>query len=344
MGLRIRWPPIMKAFILMPDFAMSDFSGSNFEKRVRELTREELPLPGQGQTAQRLQRLFAVGREDLSLAKLAEAHWDAVAVLSEAGRDAEPGVLYGVWASEIPGNALQIVEKNSELTLHGKKMFCSGASIVDRVLMTVRLSESNSNQSILVDLDLRNHPPENLQISSEPWCILAFEETKTSTLTFNQVVLSPENVIKEPDWYLSRVGFWQGALNPAACWAGGAAALVDFALKSKRNDAHTLAHLAAMEASAWAMHALLKTAGQEIDENSSDREQAQLLALKCRHLIEQLCTDTIRRFARAYGPYPLACDASISRRYQELDLFLRQSHAERDLENLGHHLKNNVLH
>ena len=29
-------------------------------------------------------------------------------------------------------------------------------------------------------------------------------------------------------------------------------------------------------------------------------------------------------------------DQDIARRYQELDLYLRQSHAERDLEKLGH--------
>jgi hypothetical protein len=58
-------------------------------------------------------------------------------------------------------------------------------------------------------------------------------------------------------------------------------------------------------------------------------------ALRVRHLIEQTCTDTLRRFARAYGPHPLTMIGETSRRYHELDLYLRQSHAERDLESLG---------
>jgi hypothetical protein len=58
-------------------------------------------------------------------------------------------------------------------------------------------------------------------------------------------------------------------------------------------------------------------------------------ALRVRHLIEQTCTDTLRRFARAYGPHPLTMIGDTSRRYHELDLYLRQSHAERDLESLG---------
>ena len=58
-----------------------------------------------------------------------------------------------------------------------------------------------------------------------------------------------------------------------------------------------------------------------------------------RHLVEQECTNILRRLPRAYGPYPLAMNEQTARRYQELDLYLRQSHAERDLESLGRGLK-----
>jgi hypothetical protein len=62
-------------------------------------------------------------------------------------------------------------------------------------------------------------------------------------------------------------------------------------------------------------------------------------ALQVRHLVELARTDVLQRFARAFGPYPLSMDADISRRYQEVDLYLRQSHAERDLGTLSHCLK-----
>jgi hypothetical protein len=58
-----------------------------------------------------------------------------------------------------------------------------------------------------------------------------------------------------------------------------------------------------------------------------------------RHLVEQACTDILRRLPRAYGPRPMAMDEGIARRYQELDVYLRQSHAERDLEALGRLIK-----
>ncbi len=65
-----------------------------------------MPLPGSGKTALRHRQLMEIGRESLSLARLAEAHWDAVAILAEAGRLPESGAIYGVWASEVPGLAL----------------------------------------------------------------------------------------------------------------------------------------------------------------------------------------------------------------------------------------------
>ena len=83
------------------------------------------------------------------------------------------------------------------------------------------------------------------------------------------------------------------------------------------------------------LRSYLDRAGQEIDADPTNVNEAEIRALSLRHLIEQLCTDVLRRIPRAFGPLPLAMDEAISLRYQELDLYLRQSHAERDLERIG---------
>jgi alkylation response protein AidB-like acyl-CoA dehydrogenase len=110
---------------------------------------------------------------------------------------------------------------------------------------------------------------------------------------------------------------------------------LDWARQQQREDPHTLAHLGAMMATMYSMQATLRVAGDEIDAEWGDVDAAQMRALSVRHIVEQGCTDIVRRLARAYGPYPLAMDEMIGRRYQELDLYVRQSHAERDLEALG---------
>jgi alkylation response protein AidB-like acyl-CoA dehydrogenase len=297
--------------------------------RLRCLVTEELPFPGAGATPLRHQRLMEIGREDLTLARLAEAHWDAVAILVEAGRRPQPDKLYGVWASEKPGEALELKSSASGMTVSGSKMFCSGAGLVDRALVTVGVP-----MNLLVEIDLRRNAP-NTRFDGTGWKTRAFGETHTSSAIFEDAIISEADVIGNPGWYTDRSGFWHGACGPAACWAGGAIGLVDFAMRQKRADAHTLAHLGAMYASQWGLKSHLDRAGQEIDADPTNVHQAEIRALSLRHLIEQLCTDILRRIPRAFGPFPLAMDEAISLRYQELDLYLRQSHAERDLDRLG---------
>jgi len=290
---------------------------------IREMMASPPPLPARGRTSDRHRFLFETGRRNLSLARLAEAHWDAVAILAEAGHQVAPNAIYGVWAAEVPGRSLRL----SGEALSGKKPFCSGAGIIDRALITVIDPEHR-----LIDVDLRQS---GLEFDRSEWHTRAFCETSTCTVTFNSIKVPKDDFIGPAGFYLRRPGFWHGACGPAACWAGGAAGLVDWAAKQTRSDPHTLAHFGAMRSSLWSLETLLDAAGAEIDRSPTDTAAARIRALRVRHLVEVHATDILRRLARAYGPHPLAFDEAVSMRYQELDLYLRQSHAERDLHTLG---------
>ena len=285
----------------------------------------ELPLPGHGSTALRHLRLFDVAQKDVSLAKLAEAHWDALAILAEAGREPRPRALYAVWASEIPGKPLML---NAGL-LSGEKAFCTGFGLVQRALVTV-----GGQDGRLLDVDVQ--PSACVVKGSSTWHAQAFSSTNTGAVLFHQAPVDDDGVVGVPGFYTNRPGFWHGACGPAACWAGGVAGLLGVADASSRRDPHTLAHLAALHANVWAMRSLLQMAGEEIDADPQTLLSAQRRALLLRHSVEQLASDTLQRFARAYGPYPLSMQESVARRYHEAELFLRQCHGERDLETLAH--------
>lgn len=265
-----------------------------------------------------------MARGNLSLARLAEAHFDALSILAEAGREPVPGALYGVWASEIPGQAVTFADRR----IAGRKRFCTGAGLLDRALVTAYCADEHR----LIDVDLRSG---TIGIDNSEWVTGAFCDTSTATVTFAETPFADEDFVGGPRWYLERPGFWAGAIAPAACWAGGALGLVDWAVRQKRSDPHTLAHLGAMSAAAWSALSTLEQAGREIDAHPEDAPANHRLALTARHLIEQACADIVMRLGRAYGPHPLAFDAEISRRIAEVQLYIRQCHAERDLEALG---------
>ncbi|GAA4954839.1 hypothetical protein GCM10023224_45400 [Streptomonospora halophila] len=104
------------------------------DRLVREIDdgRLDLPLPGSGNTWRRWAALRDLGRRDLALARLAEGHCDAVAVLAELGGPVpEPGSVWGVWAAHPPGPDVHAQPDAGAAgwRLSGVKRFCSGARV-----------------------------------------------------------------------------------------------------------------------------------------------------------------------------------------------------------------------
>jgi hypothetical protein len=52
-------------------------------------------------------------------------------------------------------------------------------------------------------------------------------------------------------------------------------------------------------------------------------------------VVETAVDEAISRTGRALGPAPLCLDPEHARRVADLSVYVRQSHAERDLERLG---------
>jgi hypothetical protein len=110
-------------------------------------------------------------------------------------------------------------------------------------------------------------------------------------------------------------------------------ALIDAATEMNKSDAHSRAHVGALQSIRWGLDAVLSQAGMAIDADPADISgDARVRALKVRHLIERWCTEVLDRFGRATGPQLLAFDERAADNYAALALYIRQCHAERDLE------------
>ena len=301
-------------------------------ERIRALQWQgslDLPLPAAGATAQRHRALLQFGRMDLSVARIVEAHTDAIAILAEQGRAGQLNALYGVWASDGPQSKVTATAlSNGGWCLRGVKRYCSGASIVDVALVTGHTPEG----LLLFEVPLHLF---GVTALASTWASPALADTATVPVSFDDVELPASAVIGPAGWYLERPGFWHGAIGPAACWAGGALSLIDAAAALNRQDAHSRAHVGALAAMGWGFNALLSEGGREIDANPHDPHLARQRALKLRHLIERWCTEVMDRFGRATGPQLLAMDDTVARQYAALTVYIRQCHAERDLEDIA---------
>jgi hypothetical protein len=297
-----------------------------------------MPDPASGRTAERHARLLEVGRADVQIARVAEAHTDAISILHEAGRSEVPAALYGVWAAEDPACKLDLEQRpgrSDGFVLTGTKAFCTGAAMLDRALVTVR----RYDLAYLVDIDVRD---ERVTFDESGWRTPAFAATSTSVATFYTYQVSATDIVGPPGWYLDRVGFWHGACGPASCWAGGAIGLVDHAIDAaahKPADPHRDAQVGALAALRWQLEALVETAGNEIDLHPDDTSAAMQRALMLRHNVERAAAAIVDLYGRALGPRPLIQDAQIIRRVSEVQLYIRQHHDEHDLESIGRELR-----
>lgn len=262
------------------------------------------------------------------MARIVEAHTDALAICAEAGYRTGEDSLYGVWASDGPQSRLVADRLEGGWRLTGTKQYCSGAPFVTDALVT-----AHHEGAVLMFQVALNAP--GVRIESSTWASPAMADTATAPVSFNAVSVPESACLKGDNWYLERAGFWHGAIGPAACWAGGAMSLVNAARELNRRDAHARAHLGAMEAAAWSLTALLDRAGVEIDADPLDSgHQARRRALMLRHLVERTATDVLDRFGRATGPQLLAFNHHIARQHAALVVYMRQCHAERDLESI----------
>jgi alkylation response protein AidB-like acyl-CoA dehydrogenase len=282
----------------------------------------DLPQPGGGDTFGRWTRLAGLGRLDLALARLAEGHTDAVAILREAGRHPVEGALYGVWAAKSEGTGAVL----SGGRLSGTVRFCSGATALDRALVAAG--------DELVDVDLADPGVHRVEGS---WQAIGMDASDSADVVFADVPLGEAALIGYPGWYVSRLGFARGGGGVAAVWLGGCAGVVDSVLaylrERGRADDHQLAHLGAAYTALQAADATLVRAAEEID-GAADTDLG-LLTDACRAAVERTACEILDRAPKITGPTLLCRERGFAQQLADLLVYVRQHHAERDLAALG---------
>ncbi|GGJ91734.1 acyl-CoA dehydrogenase family protein [Pseudomonas matsuisoli] len=288
----------------------------------------DLPKPGQGSTLFRWQALAAVAGHDLGLVKLYEGHTDALAIITELGGEPPAmGTRWGVWAAEPPHARLRCrLEPNGNVSLTGRKAWCSGAARLSHALVTA-WDQDERPQLVAVMLD----QPE-VDVTGEGWQAVGMAATASVEVVFSG---ASGHLVGESGAYLTRPGFWQGGAGIAACWYGAAVALADYlhAHCRRRDEPHARAHLGHVDAALGSARTHLHATAAWIDANPS--EHAQLAAGRTRAVVESAVETVQHHVGRALGASPFCLNAHFARLAADLPVFVRQSHAERDLAGLA---------
>lgn len=276
----------------------------------------------------RWEALATLGATDLTVARAAEPHLDAVAILTEAGeRQPLPEATWGVYAAEGP-QRLHAVPDGDAWRLDGVKSWCSLASEVSHALVTAWVGDERRDL-FLVDLD----DPGVAHVDA-PWVSRGLAAVRSTGLQLAGVTARR---VGGPGWYLERPGFWWGGIGVAAVWYGATVALarrVRHARARREPDQLALAHLGAVDAQvATASAALREAAGAAA--SGIGGADVPLVAARTRQLVSNAARQVLATAATALGPAPLVAEEEHARRVTDLEVYLRQHHGDRDLAALG---------
>ncbi|WP_411380012.1 acyl-CoA dehydrogenase [Pseudomonas sp. MPB26] len=296
-------------------------------KALQEEGLDQLPLPGSGQTLARFSRLAQVAGHDLRLCKLFEGHADALAIMAELDSPLPPlGSLWGMWAAEPPSAKVRVRRDGQRLSVQGRKAWCSGAAVVSHGLVTA-WDEDDRQQLVAVPM-----AQPGVIVTDEGWNAVGMAATGSVDVVFDGAW---GLAVGGPGDYLSRPGFWQGGIGIAACWYGGAERLAQVLREhcSTHAEPHAFAHLGAVDSVLNSAACVLRASAERID--LAPQADARELAQRTRACVEDTVEQVMRHVGRALGAGPYCKDPHFAQLMADLPVYVRQSHAERDLAGLG---------
>jgi alkylation response protein AidB-like acyl-CoA dehydrogenase len=278
--------------------------------------------------------LRLLGRTDLSLGRLYEAHVNAAvlvhrygsaAQLSAFAADLHAGHLFALWVTAIP--ALRLTPISGGFRLTGNPQFCSAGGFAMRALVLANDGETGDR---LVLIDAKAAVPEG-----EAAPLHGMRLTATRPMCLDGVI-GEDALIGVAGDYLREPLFSAGAWRTSAVTAGGLEALVQETaqqLVARRRHAHPhqLARLGEMLMAQGAAVMWAEAAARcaEAPERPTDAVLARVSL--ARLAIEKACLDVISLVQRSLGLSCMLTTNPVEQQIRDLATYLRQPAADEAL-------------
>jgi alkylation response protein AidB-like acyl-CoA dehydrogenase len=286
------------------------------------------PSPGDGSTRDLWEALATLAAMDLGAVRAVEPHVDAQAILRQAGSPLreDDSDTWGVFAAEGGDRPVLAVQVGDRWQLSGVKPWCSLAARLSRALITARLPDGRRG---LFAIELRQP---GITAREDDWNARGLSEIPSGPIILRDIDAVP---VGGPDWYLSRPGFAWGGIGVAACWFGGLVAIARTVFAGLGESPGPLQSmvLGRIDGMVEAARRALAEAAVVVDARP-DADGA-ILAKRVRSAVAQSAEGVLVLAGHALGPAPLALDASHAKRVADLQLYVRQHHAEKDDASLG---------
>jgi alkylation response protein AidB-like acyl-CoA dehydrogenase len=284
------------------------------------------PLPIRANTgADSLASLLTlVGRGNLSVGRILEAHINALHLIARYGQPApwHDEQLFALWVTDPPENGLSMRRDGKRILLSGGKQFCSAAGFATGALVTAR--DSNGDTRMLV---LRLGSGE--AVTPLPSPLQGMRAAATGAVEFTGCEISADALLGQPGDYLKEPDFSAGAWRGAAVAFGGLIALLDHSVEQLRasgrlDSPHVQARLGqaiiARETSRFWMQAAAKVA----EDSAADSSLRVATVGLARIAIETACLDAMRLMQRSLGLSAFRQGNPIELICRDLATYLRQ--------------------
>jgi len=282
-------------------------------------------------------RLRAAGAHDLAWGRLYEGHVNALQLIGRLGDDAQRaravddarhGRLFGVWNTQAADGVRIASAAAGDVTLAGRKTFCSGAGRVLRAMITAAWPDGSA-QLLVVPMDRVA-----VTVDRSFWKPYGMEDSESFAVDFSGVRVGRSDLIGAPGDYERPPWFIAGASRFVAVQTGGVEQLVaDFAAFIRRRRYHEdpiqltrLGECAVLAQTAVLWVNACADAWVQYDTAPSFASEAALCTTvdAARYAVERAALDVAERIERGVGARGLLETEPFARRLRDLRMYLRQ--------------------
>ncbi|WP_428535545.1 acyl-CoA dehydrogenase [Rhodopila sp.] len=307
------------------DHAGLDHDGLNHERLERdELDRDTLD-PGMlrpSRTDELACLLGLVGRGNLSVGRILEAHVNALHLMARQGARPEPDRLYALWVTDPPTDGLRMRRAGARVLLTGGKQFCSAAGHATAALVTARDADGDTRM-LTLPLGLGE------TVTPLPSPLQGMRAAVTGTVDFTGCEVSADRLLGRAGDYMREPDFSAGAWRGSAVALGGLIALIDHAAEQLRqfgrlNNPHVQARLGQAIIARETSRLWVKSAARVAEDESAETGYRVATVGLARIAVETACLDAMRLVQRSVGLSAFRQGNPIELICRDLSTYLRQ--------------------